>query len=435
MIHQQVHVKDMFVWVYVFLSPGITCSLAQACWSKTWAAWHDVCAFAEKKHLGSRHRQIRSDSKIKASQLQSPRFSAESSHKIISGVLECYGKQWESPAPKEFAGISTYILHVKSKRTQKSSSLSVYSGKVSDFYLAAVLLGISTMPGVSYRCAAECRDVVFFSGWRSVRTDVEMFWTSCHSEVSSSKKRLEAGKCATRVIHTGTLSVEGLKLELGEKLVSQPLFIFDLKRMCDPTAPLLSLGFRTFQIRFCMLGPYRSIYFGPWLALLKDVGLDRKRHWPVKRGPSFSSIKYWFNFKAFKLMRSTNKHTATIHIKKEQANLELGAKCFFLMRSRTAPQQECMQFKGKWPLHASMDCLRLPLRHKFSGICCWSSQETRSWACPSTIRCQWSPRLTSLSAIRGHVPPGSNFLRFATSWTLTWPLHHLSLLVYLQRHF
>ena len=154
----------MFVWVYVFLSPGITytCSLAQACWSKTWAAWHDVCAFAEKKHLGSRHRQIRSDSKIKASQLQSPRFPAESSHKIISGVLECYGKQWESPTPKECAGISTYILHVKSKRTQKSSSLSVYSGKVSDFYLAAVLLGISTMQGVSYRCAAECRDVVFF---------------------------------------------------------------------------------------------------------------------------------------------------------------------------------------------------------------------------------------------------------------------------------
>ena len=164
MIHQQVHVKDMFVWVYVFLSPGITYtwSLAQACWSKTWAAWHDVCAFAEKKHLGSRHRQIRSDSKIKASQLQSPRFPAESSHKIISGVLECYGKQWESPTPKECAGISTYILHVKSKRTQKSSSLSVYSGKVSDFYLAAVLLGISTMQGVSYRCAAECRDVVFF---------------------------------------------------------------------------------------------------------------------------------------------------------------------------------------------------------------------------------------------------------------------------------
>ena len=97
MIHQQVHVKDMFVWVYVFLSPGITCSLAQACWSKTWAAWHDVCAFAEKKHLGSRHRQIRSDSKIKASQLQSPRFSAESSHKIISGVLECYGKHNGSP--------------------------------------------------------------------------------------------------------------------------------------------------------------------------------------------------------------------------------------------------------------------------------------------------------------------------------------------------
>jgi len=24
MIHQQVHVKDMFVWVFVFLSPGIT---------------------------------------------------------------------------------------------------------------------------------------------------------------------------------------------------------------------------------------------------------------------------------------------------------------------------------------------------------------------------------------------------------------------------
>ena len=105
--------------------------------------------------------------------------------------------------------------------------------------------------------------------------------------------------------------VEGLRLELGEKLVSQPWFIFHLKGMCDPTAPLLCLGFRTFQTRFCMLGPYRSIYFGPWLALLKDVGLDRKRHWPVKRGPSFSSFKYSFNFKAFKLMRSSNKHTAS----------------------------------------------------------------------------------------------------------------------------
>jgi len=30
MIHQQVHEKNMIVWVYVFLSPGITCSLAQA---------------------------------------------------------------------------------------------------------------------------------------------------------------------------------------------------------------------------------------------------------------------------------------------------------------------------------------------------------------------------------------------------------------------
>ena len=126
-----------------------------------------------KKNILDRHRQIRSDSQVNQSQLPSPRFPAKSSHKIISGVLECYGKQWESPTPKECAGIST--LHVKSKRTQKSSSLSVYSGKVSDFYLAAVLLGISTMQGVSYRCAAECRDVVFFSGWRSVRTDVEMF--------------------------------------------------------------------------------------------------------------------------------------------------------------------------------------------------------------------------------------------------------------------
>ena len=332
MIHQQVHVKDMFVWVFVFLSPGITCSLAQAWWSKTWAAWHDVCAFAEKKHLGSRHGQIRSDSKIKASQLQSPRFPAESSHKIISGVLECYcmGSNGSPPLQKNLLEFLPTFCMWKAKGPKNPAHFLYMLGRCQISILQLSFLESQPCRGSVIAVPQSVETWCFFSGWRSARTDVEMFWTSCHSEVSSSKKRLEAGKCATRVIHTGTLSVEGLKLELGEKLVSQPLFIFDLKRMCDPTAPLLSLGFRTFQIRFCMLGPYRSIYFGPWLALLKDVGLDRKRHWPVKRGPSFSSFKYSFNFKVLKLMRSTNKHTATIYIYQERASKSwVGRQVFF----------------------------------------------------------------------------------------------------------
>ena len=144
--------------------------------------------------------------------------------------------------------------------------------------------------------------------------------------------------------------VEGLRLELGEKLVPQPLFIFHLKRMCDPTAPLLSL----FQTRFCMLGPYRSIYFGPWLALLKDVGLDRKRHWPVKRGPSFSSFKYSFNFKAFKLMRSTNKHTAsysynTYISRKSKQVLSWAPSVFFLFDLRPHPNRNACNSRASGP--------------------------------------------------------------------------------------
>ena len=110
----------------------------------------------------------------------------------------------------------------------------------------------------------------------------------------------------------------------------------------------------TFQIRFCMLGPYRSIYFGPWLALLKDVGLDRKRQWPVKRGPSFSSFKYSFNFKAFKLMRSTNKHTAsysynTYISRKSKQILSWAPSVFFLFDLGPHPNRNACNSRASGP--------------------------------------------------------------------------------------